>query len=602
MTEQLAQTSTYLLEHKDDAVNWHPWGSEAIELAKRKNRPILLSIGYSSSHQCKVMTRESFSSNQIAKLMNNQYVNILVDREERPDIDRLYQTAHKLLARSGGGWPLTVFIDPNDLLPFYSGTYFPPQANESAPPFREVLNRMATTFDSQFEKIEEFKQKLKDAVAQTIDGGEPGDLDIELVARACGQIDSSFDEKYGGFDKAPKFSHPAGLELLRDAISHTENEQQQARAKYMLDFTLANISLGGLHDHIGGGLFGYSVENDWSIPHFDKTLGDNAQLISVFAARAADTGSKWFNHVANSTVDWMLGEMRLDNHGFAISMSAESNDLDGRYYTWSKDEVKGILGEESAEFAGYFGLDKSANFKGKWHLRRPQPEKLAEDLDVLSNDEFISRSTSLAQKLKPARETRGLPARDEGVVAAWNGLAIKALLDAAKYLNREDCKEAAFQTIDFLRRVHWQDKGLVAHSRYGKPGRAGFLDDYAFLLNALMTVDKEDEREEDLDFAIAIADAMIEKFHDADHGGFFFVEHGQDAPIQRMKIFSDDWFPSGNAIACMALFELTKRTGNTHYADVATKGLKAGMGNTHTWPSAHSTMVRAVIKHSNEHS
>lgn len=597
MTENRADKSTYFLDHKDDPVNWHPWGSEAIELAKRKNKPIFLSIGYSSSHQCKVMTRESFSSNQIAKLMDNQYVNILVDREERPDIDRLYQAAHKLLARSGGGWPLNVFIDPNDLLPFYSGTYFPPQANENAPPFKEVLSRMATTFDSQFEKIEEFKEKLRDAIIQSIGGSEPAELDITLVERACGQIDGSFDEQYGGFDKAPKFPHPAGLELLRDAVSHTQNEQQVARAKHMLDFTLANISLGGTNDHIGGGFFGYSVENDWSIPHFEKTLGENAQLMSLFAARANETGISWFGHVANSTADWMLDEMRLDNKAFAVSLDAESNDLEGRYYTWSKDEVKGILGEDSAELAGYLGLDKSSNFKGKWHLRRPLPEGLATDLNTLPDDSLIARSCELAQKLKQARVARGLPKRDESVVTAWNGLAIKALLDVAKYLSREDCKTAALEAIDFIRTVHWQENSLVRRSRNSNVGSAGFLDDYAFLLSALMSLETEDRREEDLSFAVSIADAMIEKFHDADNGGLFFVEHGQDAPIHRLKMFSDDWFPSGNAVANMALSDLSKLTGNTSYAEVATAGLKAGMGITQNWPSAHGTMVRALIKH-----
>ena len=587
------QSSSYFIERKDDPVNWYPWGSEAIDLAKRKNRPILLSIGYSASHQCKVMARESFTSNQISKLMNNQYVNILVDREERPDIDRLYQAAHRLLTRSGGGWPLTVFIDPKDLLPFYSGTYFPPQANENAPAFRDVLDRMATTYDSQFEKIEEFKPKLLDAIRQNVGGSELGELDLTLIQRACGQIDSSFDEKYGGFEQAPKFPHPAGLELLRDAIAYTDNDQQAARAEHMLDFTLANVSLGGMNDHVGGGLFGFSTDPEWSIPHFEKTLCDNALLLSIFAARAHDKNIPWFRHVANRTADWLLKEMREDKGGFAVSQDAESNDLEGRYYTWPKDEVKGLIGEDSAEFGAFFGLDKSANFKGKWHLRRPT----AQDLDSLPDDAAIARSLELSDKLKQARESRGLPAKDHTVATAWNGLAIKGLFDTAKYLQREDCKAAALETIDFLRETHWQENTLAANSRNGNAGRPGFLDDYAYLLHALMCMELDDQRPEDLSFAVGIADAMIEKFHDTDAGGFYLVQHGIEAPIQRLKIFADDWFPAGNAIACSALLELSVRTGNETYGEIATSSLQAGMGDTQDWPSVHGSMVRALIKH-----
>ena len=260
MTLFQKEISTYLSEHQDDPVNWYPWGDDAIALAKKKNRPILLSIGYSASHQCKIMGRESFASNQIAKFMNNQYVNVLVDRDERRDIDRLYQTAHRLLTRSGGGWPLTVFIDPNDMLPFYSGTYFPPQANESAPAFREVLNRMAETYESQFDKIAEFKGKLTDAIVQSVGGGEPAELETSLIDPACAQIDSSFDEKYGGFEKAPKFPHAPGLGFLRSALKNIDNDEQAERAAHMLDFTLANLSASGMYDHLGGGFFGYAVE------------------------------------------------------------------------------------------------------------------------------------------------------------------------------------------------------------------------------------------------------------------------------------------------------------------------------------------------------
>lgn len=593
MTQLQDQSSAYLLAHNDDEVRWHPWNAEALALAKKKNRPILLSIGYSSSHQCKVMTRESFNRSQIAKLMNNQYVNILVDREERPDLDRLYQAAHRLLARSGGGWPLTAFIDPNDLLPFYSGTYFPPQANENAPAFRDVLNRMATTYESQFEKIEEFKPKLLDAIRKAVGGGEPGEIDLSLIERACGQIDSSFDEKYGGFSSGTKFQHPAGLEFLRDAMLFISDHEKSARAQYMLDFTLANSSLGGVHDHVGGGLFGYAVDNEWSIPHFEKTLCDNAQLISIFAARAAELNNPWFTHVANRAADWLLTDLQLDSGAFASSIDAESNELEGRYYIWPKDELKGVLGADYPRFAETYGLDKTANFKGKWHLRRAA----VSSLDDLPSGDAISQILPLHEKLKTARQSRHAPNKDLTVLTAWNGLAIKSLLDVARYLGREDCKIAAFKTIDFIKQHHWQENILVASSRNGKILRPGYLDDYAFVLNALMNIDIEDQRPTDLEFATQVADVMIDQFQDEKNGGFYLVSQGAESPLQRLKIFADDWFPAGNGVACLALFELAERSGNNHYREVAERTLKAAMGDTQHWPSAQSTIVRALIKY-----
>ena len=591
MTQLAKQLSTYLSEHQDDPVNWYPWGEEAIALARKKKRPILLSIGYSASHQCKVMGRESFNSNQIAKLMNNQYINILVDRDERRDIDKLYQSAHRLLTRSGGGWPLTVFIDPEDLLPFYSGTYFPAQANESAPAFREVLKRMADTYESQYEKIAEFKDKLSNAIAESIGGGTPGELDFALLDPACAQIDSSFDEKYGGFEKAPKFPHAPGLAFLHQATQKIENQEQSERVAHMLDFTLSNLSLSGMHDHIGGGFFGYSVERDWSIPHFEKTLCDNGQLLSVYAKRAADSGVPWFRHIANHTADWLLRDMRLACGAFATTLDAQSNNTEGRYYTWSKDEVKAVLNEDASEFSFAFGLDKSANFRGKWHLHCP----LVENLDDLPKQEQVDRYCELFPKLSEARATRHSPQRDESIVTAWNGIAIKGLIDVAQALGREDCLQAARQALDFFRETHWQNAQCAGFSKNGNSHQQGFIDDYAMLLSALLSLDANNLRPEDLSFATGLGDAMIETFHDEEQGGFFFTPANYANPVHRLKIFADDWYPSGNAVASISLIKLAERTENKRYRETAEATLKAGMQDTKQWPSAHATMVSALL-------
>ncbi|MEM7468573.1 MAG: thioredoxin domain-containing protein [Pseudomonadota bacterium] len=595
MTLKDTQTSSYLLSHQDDPVNWHPWGEEAIAQAKKKNRPILLSIGDSASHDCKVMASEAFTSNQIAKLMNNQFVNILVDRNERRDVDRVYQTAHRLLTRSGGGWPLTVFLDPNDLLPFYSGTYFPAQANEKAPAFRDVLKRMSDTYETQFEKISEFKPKLLEAIVKAVGGGESSEVGERLVDRACAQIDNSFDEKYGGFESTPKYPHAPGLAFLNGAIEHAGNEEQATRATHMLDFTLAQLSLGGMHDHIGGGLFGYSAERDWSIPHFEKTLADNAQLISVFAERAQETNVPWFKHVANQAADWMLREMLLTNGAFATSLDARSNNTEGRYYTWSKDEVKAVLTDDASEFSFAFGLDKSANFRGKWHLACKMPETLSE----LPGEESIETYKGYFQKLLDARHSRHAPYRDETVVAAWNALAIKALFDLARSADREDCSTAGFATIDYLRDVHWRNSTLAATSKDGKPGVAGYLEDYAFLLDALVSLDTDKRRSEDLEFATDLADSMVSRFYDDNNGGFFFVQREDAAPLHALKIFADDWIPSGNAIALSGLISLSRITDDNQHAEIIERSLKAGMGDTNDWPSAHASMVRASMRFEN---
>ena len=590
MTRLEKQISTYLTEHQDDPVNWHPWGDDAIALAKKKNRPILLSIGYSASHQCKLMGRESFASNQIAKLMNNQYVNILVDRDERRDIDRIYQTAHRLLTRTGGGWPLTVFIDPQDLLPFYSGTYFPAQANASAPAFRDVLKRMADTFDSQFEKIAEFKDKLNDAIIKSVGGGEPCELDMSLIDPACAQIDSSFDEKYGGFEKAPKFPHAPGLTFLNNALIHIDETEQANRAQHMLDFTLANLSLSGMHDHVGGGFFGYAVERDWSTPHFEKTLCDNGQLLSIFAQRAHQTELPWFRYVANHTADWLLREMRLDSGAFATTLDSQSNNTEGRYYTWTKDEVKAVLAEDASEFSFAFGLDKTANFRGKWHLRCP----MVENLEGLPAQQQIERYQALLPKLFEARSTRHIPARDEAIVTAWNAIAITGLINIAQLLDREDCLQAARDAIDFLRSEHWQKGQCVGFSKNGKPSEHTFVDDYAFLLQALMTLAENNIRREDLEFAVDLANTLIENYRDHDNGGFFYSAREKTSPIHRLKIFTDDWFPAGNAVASMALTRLAVLANNNEYRSMAEATLKAGMSDTKQWPSAHATMVTAL--------
>ena len=584
------QTSPYLLQHADNPVHWHPWDDEALALAKRENKPILLSIGYSACHWCHVMAHESFESTQVAKLMNEHFVNIKVDREERPDLDRIYQTAHQILVRKRGGWPLTMFLDPNDHLPIFGGTYFPPQARRDTPGFRDVLKGIAQAYAKKEDQMKGFKSQFLDALGQILGGGAPGELDNTLIDGACGQIDSSFDAQRGGFSEAPKFPHPAGLELLLDAAA-MDDEEKSKRALYMLDFTLAAMSRGGLFDHLGGGFYRYSVDGEWSIPHFEKMLYDNGPLLSLYAQRAGQTNSTWFRAVANQTADWMMREMQLDNGGICSSLDADSEGKEGQFYVWSYDQARAALGDDYDAFAERFGLNNKANFEKNWHLRLAPPEaESAAWLEAPVTDLAAARA-----RLFSARETRVRPGRDDKVLTAWNALSIRGLADAGQQLGRSDCLDAATRAVDFLYQSHWQDGRLLATSRDGHAHLNAYLDDYAFLMDALLVLLSARWRDSDLTFAIALADALLEHFEDRENGAFFFTSDDHENLIQKARSFGDDSLPNGNGVAVRSLLELGFLVGESRYLDAAERALKAGMSEASRWPSAHATLMRALL-------
>jgi uncharacterized protein len=588
------QTSPYLLQHANNPVDWHPWDDEALALAKSENKVILLSIGYSACHWCHVMAHESFESAQIARIMNENYINIKVDREERPDLDRIYQCANQLLTRQRGGWPLTMFLDPKDHLPIFGGTYFPAQANKDAPAFRDVLRGISKGYGTKEEQMKEFKSRLVDALAQTLGGAAPADIDTLLFDRACAQIESSYDGERGGFSEAPKFPHPAGLELLFDAAADPEPAKSE-RAVEMLDFTLTAMSRGGLFDHIGGGFYRYSVDADWTIPHFEKMLYDNGPLLALYAQRASQTGSAWFSDIANRTADWIMREMQLDDGGICSSLDADSEGEEGRFYTWSYDDVRELLGADYEAFAASYGLNEKANFEKLWHLRLAAPAT-----DASTWSEVIDADFGAARgKLFEAREARERPARDDKVLAAWNALTIRGLALAGLHLGREDCLDAATRAVDYLRERHWQDGRLLASSRGEQVHLNAYLDDYAFLIDALLTLLSARWRDADLQFAMELADVALEHFEDKDKGGFFFTSDDHETLIQKAKPYGDDALPSGNSTVIRGLLELGFLLGEARYSDAGERGLKAGMTEAGGWPSAHATLVRAVVDHDN---
>ncbi len=584
------ESSPYLRDHADDPVDWHPWDAEALALAQREGKPILLSIGYRANLRCRKMARESFESKKVADFMNANYVNILVDREERPDIDRIYQNAQQLLNRQPGGWPLTMFLDPEDQLPMFGGTYFPPQQTRNQPSFRDVLSGIAKTFGKPNEKMADFKSKMRDALAPANPGFVDGDFDPSLIDRACGQIDSSFDPQHGGFVEEPKLPHPAGLEMMLDAIEYLDETVKSERVTHLLDFTLLAMSRGGLYDHLGGGFFGRSVDAHWDIPDFEKLLCDNGALLSIYARRAVQAEADWFRAVATETADWMIRELQLDHGGFAASQPADVDGDEGRLYLWLRDDIAAALGDDYEPFAAAYGLDKRANFGLHWHLRlaAPAPESWRLDGDA-------AQFAAARARLLDVRNERLGAGRDDQVVTTWNALAIRGLADAGRHLKRADYIDAAIRAIDYLRKHHFIDGRLLATTCDGNGRQTGSVDDYAALLDALMHVLAARWRDEDFAFACALADAMLTHFEDAAGGGFFLAAHDQTPLIQRLRLFGDDTLPAGNGNAALGLAELAIVSGEARYREAAERTLRTGIAEAEGWPSAHATLMRALM-------
>jgi len=586
------QTSPYLLEHADNPVHWQPWDHEALALAKREKKPILLSIGYSANYFCRLMARESFTSSQVAKLMNDNFINIKVDREERPDVDRVYQTALQLLTRqrSGWPWPLTIFLDPEDQIPFFAGTYFAPQGSNNIPGFRDVLRGISSNFATEKEKLKDSKVQMLGALAEMLGSGDPDELDPMLIERACGQIDANLDKKYGGFNEPPKFPQPAGLEILFDAALDTEEEIKSKRASYLLDFTLNAMSRGGLFDHLGGGFFRNVVDADWTVPNFEKMLFDNGQLLSLFARRARHTGAPWLREVAHRTADWFLREMQHDNGGICASLNGDIQGERGKYYVWTRDDLAVALGDGYDAFAAHYIHGKRPNFERKWHLRLAGPSADQEDWQ----DNPVADLPSAAGLLT-LREKRERPRRNDKILTAWNALGIRGLADAGRHLDRPDCIESASRAVDHLYQANWQDGRLFAYSQNGKANASAYLDDHAFLIDGLLALLSARWRDSDLSFSIALADVLIEQFEDPDKGGFFYTANDCERLIQRQKTFFDDALPSGNGTAVCALLELGRLIGETRYVETAERALRAGMTKAGGWPSAHATLIRGML-------
>ena len=582
------ESSPYLLQHADNPVDWYPWGEEAFEEARKTGKPVLLSIGYSACHWCHVMAHESFEDQAIADVMNRLFVNVKVDREERPDVDKIYQTAHQLLTQRGGGWPLTMFLDAENQHPFFGGTYFPNDARHGMPAFPDLLEKVASYFDEQRDEVRSQGERLLGVFRklEPAAGDETLVLEASPLQQARDTFAQTFDRDFGGFGSAPKFPHATIIErLLRHWRASANEAEPDLDALLMATLTLTRMADGGLFDHVGGGFCRYSVDRYWQIPHFEKMLYDNGPLLAMYAEAALATGETEFADTANQTANWMLADMQDENGGFYSTRDADSEGEEGLYYLWTPEQVEQLLGDDYGVFARRFGLDKEPNFEGQWHLTVREP---IADEDAHA---AIERSRKILLK---ERMTRIAPGRDEKQLTSWNALAIRGLAIAGRSLDRPELTAAAIRAVDFIISNLISDGRLLASFKDGKARFPAYLDDHAFLLDALLELLQSRWNTAHLEFAVQLADLMIEHFEDRENGSFFFTANDHEALMHRPKSLADEAVPSGNGIAAFALQRLGFLLGETRYLDAAERTLRGAWKAIEEYPHGHVSLLKAL--------
>jgi len=590
MNRLAQETSPYLQQHAANPVDWYPWGPEALARAQAEDKPILLSIGYSSCHWCHVMAHESFEDESVAEVMNRLFVNVKVDREERPDLDQIYQGALQMLTGRAGGWPLTMFLAP-DQTPFFGGTYFPRESRFGLPGLVQVLESVAHAWHHKRAEIDRQSESLRDALA---DGQaaipSPLALDHGPIGRAVAANKSAFDESHGGYGGAPKFPRPADLEFLLALGDDT------ARGQVLV--TLRKMAEGGLFDQLGGGFYRYSVDEMWLIPHFEKMLYDNGPLLGLYADAWAQTGEALFARTAEMTVAWLGREMTSPEGLFYAALDADSEHEEGKYYVWTPDQVRALLGpEDYAVAAPHWGLDRPANFEDHaWHLHVARPLAAVAARLGIAESAAAERLEHARASLHQARAGRVRPGLDDKVLTSWNALMIRGLARAARRFGRADWLALARRTIDALRARVWLDGRLLASYKAGQARLNGYLDDHAFLLAALLETMQAGYRPVDMRWACELADALLADFEDPEAGGFYFTRHDHEPLLQRPKPGQDNATPSGNGVAALGLNRLGHLVGEQRYIDAAERCQRLFQAAVAEQPMAHATLLMALAE------
>ncbi len=592
------ETSPYLLQHAYNPVDWYPWGPEALERARLEKKLILLSVGYSACHWCHVMERESFEDEKTAAIMNQHYVCIKVDREERPDLDKIYQLAHQLFNQRAGGWPLTAFLTYDEHAPVYIGTYFPDKPRHGMPSFAQVLENISKQFNTAKRSLGDHNQLVKNAFSQFSipHSAVPKAFDQSLLTAAVDDLLKSYDPVYGGFGAAPKFPHPTHLAILQTFCQRMQADtQKQDAAMSALLHTLDAMGSGGLYDQIGGGFCRYSVDARWEIPHFEKMLYDNAQLIPYYADFGIAAKRERFLALALASAHWVIREMQSPAGGYYSTLDADSEGEEGKFYVWSLEDLQTILSDDEYKvFDIRFGLRGTPNFEGKWHLTVVNSMTVVAQrsgIPLVRTQELIA---SACKKLFVKREQRVRPGRDDKILAAWNGLMIKAMAIAGRRLKRTEFVDSAQRALDFVRTHMWSDSRLLATAMGEQSRLQAYLDDYVFIADAVLEMLQTRWRNEDFAFLTELVETLFAHFADPNTKAFYFTGDDHEKLIHRSLPTHDDATPSGNGVAAQVLLKLGYLTGESRYLDQASELAQNIAQIAQSMPSAFGSVMVAV--------
>jgi len=565
------ETSPYLLQHANNPVEWYPWGEEALSRARDEDKPILLSIGYSACHWCHVMERESFENDAIAEIMNRHFVNIKVDREERPDLDAVYMEAVQMLTGSGG-WPMTVFLTP-DCKPFYGGTYFPPVDRHNMPGFPRLLETVAQAYRNSHSEIQRVTGQLTEQMGRTANMPRgAGALDESILHNAYNQLATNFDYQNGGVGSAPKFPQAMTLEILLRYYAHGHND----RARSMLDMTLEKMARGGIYDQIAGGFHRYSTDTYWLVPHFEKMLYDNALLARLYLHSWLATGRALYRRITEETLDYVLREMTGEHGGFFSATDADSEGEEGKFFVWSPGEIEAVLGsEEAALFNAFFGVSQRGNFEGKNILNISVKAADFAERQGIPLERLVDVINRGKEALRLAREEREHPLLDDKALASWNGLMLRAFAEAGAALGRQDYLDAAARNAAFLLEKLRPEGRLLRSYRGGQAKLPGFLEDYSFVADGLLSLYEATFDRRWLDSAVELTDEMISQFWDEPQACFYDTGRIHEELVVRPRDVFDNAQPCGGSVASDMLLRLSVVTGNEDYAAKAVAPLRS---------------------------
>jgi uncharacterized protein YyaL (SSP411 family) len=534
------------------------------------------------------MAHESFEDEDVAHVLNEQFINIKVDREERPDVDRIYQIAQQMLTQRSGGWPLTMFLTHDDHRPFFGGTYFPKEARHGLPAFTDLLRRVSEYYRTHETELRQQNDALMSAFEELNPPAAPGDTQLtDAPIKASRELlGRTFDGQFGGFGRAPKFPNPKAIErLLRDWHATSGQTEPDLQALYMATLTLRRMGEGGINDQLGGGFSRYSVDEYWMIPHFEKMLYDNGALLAVYADAAVATGDSFYADIAARTAEWAIREMQSPEGGFYSSFDADSEGHEGKFYVWNRDEIREALTEaEYAVFAPRYGLDREANFEGHWHLHifQPAPEQAGSLLE------------SARKKLLAIRSRRIWPGLDDKILTSWNALLIRGMAIASRALGRDDLAQSATAALRFIRSEMWRNGRLLATFNDGRARLNAYLDDYVFLVDAILELQQVRFDSAELEFAGELMRVVLDHFMDDGHGGFYFTSDDHESLIYRSKSFADDAIPAGNGIAAFVFQRMGHLLAEPRYLQAAERTLRAAWLSLEKYPHAHTTLLTAL--------